>query len=195
MPVMLLCLVVGWSTASPRLTLTLEGAAEIVAAQRSTGIGDAVDGVFGVRVLLAPEKLRYVAASLDFRVGTLGAKAEAGTTAVNVASTDMRSDLLLHLRWPVWLEVADDQLRILPSVVLGLDLSVQAMTFTTAPATLRRVAFVPGIGYGLRVAFEGQSGWSVAAQVLLVSSDARAPAAFIGLTAGYVFRLLMRSDD
>lgn len=167
------------------LDLTLEGTGELVLNQRSTGVGVQVDGVFGVRAVAAPSFASgYAAVSLDLRVGTLGARASAGTEAVNVRSTDVQSDLLLHLRYPVRTRV----LTFLPSVLVGLDMSWKAQTFTAPGLDLGRVAFVAGIGYGLRAALEGER-WSVALTVLLVSTDTRAPATFMGLSAGYVFRL------
>jgi hypothetical protein len=166
--------------------VTVEGTGELVLSERSTGLGWQPDGVFGARFVAAPviAGRSVLAVSLDLRLGTLGAKGSVGTDAVNVRSTDVKSDLLAHLRWPI--PVA--QLRIVPAALIGLDTTIAAQTITAPGGAVRRVEFVFGIGYGVRAALEGER-FSVAVSVLLVSTDTRAPAVFMGLSAGYVVRL------
>lgn len=174
-----------WDT---RVALTIEDATELVVSERSTGLGAQIDGVFGARLVVAPviaERYRFLAASFDVRAGTLGARASDGTTAVNVRSTDVKSALLVHLRWPV--PIAKGRLRLVPAALVGLDMTLAAQTITAPGLTERRVAFIPGIGYGLRVALEGER-FSVAIHAVAVSTDTRMPAFFLGLAAGFVLR-------
>jgi hypothetical protein len=145
----------------PRVSVTVEAAGEVVLSERSAGTGVEVDGVFGARVLAVPSVFPYVGASLDVRAGTLGGKTAVGT--VQVTSTDVRMDALFHGRFPVALR----RMSLIPSVLLGFDASVQAQQLQVADAVSRRVAFIPGFSYGLRVALEGYIGWSVAITALL----------------------------
>lgn len=166
-----------------RVDLTLEAAGELCISERSAGTGVALDGVFGARLVIVPAVFPYVGVSLDARAGTLGGKTAVGT--VQVTGTDVRMDALFHGRFPIPLR----QLTLIPTLLVGVSASVQAQQVQVVEAISRRVAFIPGFSYGLRVALEGHIGWSVAITALLVSIDTRAPQAFIGAAVGYVFRI------
>lgn len=150
-----------------------------------------VDLVVGLQMGYAPRLGRagdLVELQLSFKAGTLGASSDHGTDALRVSSTDLRLGLGAFLRYPF---VLLPELRLLPGVLLVWDNSVQLINIELQGQRERRVAYLPGLGYGLRLQFEWR-GWAVAPVFLAVShfeaTGTPETGYFFGFNGGYVFR-------